>query len=232
MPFIFIGGSAHTGTTLLLKILSLHSSIHSPLGILENSLEIFNKGSLEWSKSQKWHNSPKMILLKNPSNVLHINDIQRLYPKNKIILMYRDGRDVALSMDRRGHKNNFATCCQYWLERCSLMQKIKSKNMPNVITVKYEDLIDNPIETIESILNWLGLTPENLLDKYESELNPNVIKPPNEINGINHNNLRKWQVNQPLYQSSRWREDITPEQLQIFNYICGNLSKNLGYPDI
>ena len=230
MSFLFIGGCAHSGTTLLLKLLSNHSSIKSPLGILENTLDIFQKNSLACKKTLDLKHNKKTILLKNPSNILHINDIKNIYPKSKIILMYRDGRDVALSMHRRGKKKSFKGCCQYWVDRTQKILKLTNHDTDTIYILKYEDLISNPINILKELVNWIGLdADEDLLKKYETSLNTSVKKPVNEKNGKNHNQLRKWQVNQPLYNSSCWKEEMTPKQLQIFIQIAGKLLTQLNY---
>lgn len=237
MSFIFIGGCGHSGTTLLQKILSYHSTIENPLGILENSIKMFDKLSFEWQRAQimfnetnKNKNKHKIrYLWKNPSNILHIKQIRKLYPNSKVILIHRDGRDVALSMNRRGKKGDFHGCCLYWKERSQLILDWKEKNKDWIYILGYHELINKPNETIQSLLHWLELDNENLIEKYHHGLNTNIKKPPNEKNGKNHNQLRKWQVNQPLYESSVWKEEMTIEQLDIWEKECRNISMKLGY---
>ena len=49
-------------------------------------------------------------------------------------------------------------------------------------------------------------------------------------NGREHNALRNWQINQPLFDGSgRWREEMTPEQKATFKKVAGRLLVRLGY---
>jgi len=246
-PFIFIGGCGHSGTTLLLQILSQHTHITSLLGLEENKLSIFQKNNRDWKDVQKvlkmkYHGSNDgndgnsrsgmRLIYKNPNNILFIKKIKAVYPGCKIILMYRDGRDVALSMHRQGKKGGFKECVKYWTNRTKMVLKYRGKeHNESILILRYEDLINDTDGMLKYIQEFLGVEVENLLDQYLVGLDISVKKPDNESNGKKHNQLRTWQVNQAIYNSSRWRKDMTHEQMKIFDKIGGNLYQKLGYLD-
>ena len=223
--FIFIGGIGHSGTTLLQKILCLHSKIISPYGWLENPDTIFNSSEMVTKWNVKYPN--KTILCKNPKNALYINKIKKLYPKSKIILMYRNGRDVALSMNRRGKFQGFTGCVEYWNQRMKHIWKYH--NDPNVMMVKYEHLAEQPETLLLNIQEYIGLDSEKLIWKYNKQCTTEIKKPKTE-SGNDHKKLRKWQINQPINKdTSRWKTDMDQKQQNIFFEIAGKTSKMVGY---
>ena len=229
--YIFIGGCGHSGTSLLLKILGLHSQvIHFYKGIKneENRNKIFDKENEEYIKITTRTNNTKSILLKNPSNILYIDKIRKHYKRSKIILMYRDGRDVALSYHRRKSFKSFKKCVIHWKDRSELI--LRYSNDGDVFLLKYEDLIDKKGECIKEILNFLELKDEDLLEKYNDNIMPEKAeKPKNETNKIEHRALRNWQINQSLYNSSRWEKDLNWWKKKVFYKIAGNTLTAMGY---
>ncbi len=229
--YIFIGGCGHSGTTLLLKILGLHSQVihfYKNIKNEENSNEIFDRENEEYIKIKTRTKDTKSILLKNPSNILHIDEIRKYYKGSKIILMYRDGRDVALSYHRRGSFKSFKQCVIYWKDRSELI--LRHGNDGDVFLLKYEDLIDKKEECIKEILIFLELKDEDLLEKYNDNIMPDKLeKPKNETKEIEHRALRNWQINQSLYNSSRWEKDLTWWKKKVFYKIAGNMLTAMGY---
>ena len=228
---IFIGGCGHSGTTLLLKILGLHSQVihyYENIENEENSRKIFDKKNEECIKIMTRAENTKTILFKNPSNILYIDEIRKYYKGSKIILMYRDGRDVALSYHRRKSFKSFKECVIYWKDRSELI--LSYGNDEDIFLLKYEDLIDKKEERIREILHFLKLKNEDLLEKYNDNLLPDELeKPKKEINKIEHRELRNWQINQSLYNSSRWEKDLTWWKKKVFYKIAGNMLTAMGY---
>ncbi len=225
---IFIGGCGHSGTTLLLKILGLHSRVihyYENIKNEENSLKIFDDKNEEYIKIMTRAENTKSTLFKNPSNILYIDEIRKYYKGSKIILMYRDGRDVALSYHRRKSFKSFKQCVIYWKDRSELI--LSYGNDEDVFLLKYEDLIDKKEECLKEILNFLELKDEDLLEKYNDNLMPDKLEKPKKK--IEHRALRNWQINQSLYNSSRWEKDLSWWKKKVFYKIAGNMLTAMGY---
>lgn len=215
MKSVFIGGMGHSGTTLLLKLLSLHSQIRSPFGTNENSLELITNSK---KFRQKFKNSSRRILLKNPSNILYIKKIRKAFKDVKIILMHREGKDVSLSLYKRKLFKNFKECVKYWKKRMRLIQHYQKDK--DVLIISYDELVESCTQTVNKICVFLEIELENLEEIYNNNINQEMRKPKSEV-GKNHNRYRKWQINQPIQKSTYWETQMSKKQLKIYNKISG-----------
>ena len=232
---IFIGGPAHSGTSLLEYILSLHSNIkcigdynnlNGDIKFTENNLDIFSSKTLfdkyinEYVKKFNLK-SNDYLLLKNPDNVFHLEQINKFTNnKAKIILIYRDGRDTALSLVRRKELNiwpDFNAAVVYWINVVKIIL-----NSNNVFRLKYEDFIQNLESKLSEIYNFILITDEsckNIID-YHNKCNKTQNDFPNHIN---HVKLRQTQLLTPIYNSSRYKEELTKEQEELYNELTKDL---------
>lgn len=136
---IFLIGAARSGTKLLRTILSQSENIgaipydmnyiwqygHYDLGHdemndidpKEDEIAFIRKFIFKQAKKQ---NVP-IIIEKTVSNALRIDYVRKVFPKAKIIHLYRDGRDVALSAKERWEGSIFDSELQ---SKQEIMQKI------------------------------------------------------------------------------------------------------------
>ena len=100
---IFIVGCGHSGTSILLSVLSNHPRFYT---IIPESY-IFHKNEYHRSKIlrmwvQKAYDNNKHILLeKTPSHCLKVRQILQTFVSPKIIAVIRDGRDVCCSLKKK-----------------------------------------------------------------------------------------------------------------------------------
>jgi len=99
---------------------------------------------------------------KTPEHTGHLAHIRRLFPDAKIIVLYRDGRDVALSLAKtpwapKGIYANFII----WLYYQGIILNVQSQADPNLLFVRYEDVVEKPQETFHDILAFLNLRYES-----------------------------------------------------------------------
>jgi len=92
---------------------------------------------------------------KTPQHIQNIEEILRLYPQARIILMVRDGRDTVNSLLKmpwrpKGLLNN----ARFWSNYIKLgkQQSLRSE----VLTIKYENLLERPKDVLMSICNFIG----------------------------------------------------------------------------
>lgn len=109
-----------------------------------------------------------------PRNVLYMQEILDLYPHSHIINMVRDPRDILLSQKNKwrirflGAKNipyqeafrswaNYhpVTISQLW--NAAINAGNKFADHPRVKTVKFEDLVTQPEQVLNSVCDFLGL---------------------------------------------------------------------------
>jgi hypothetical protein len=228
---VFIVGCGHSGTSLLLAVLGTHSRIFA---IPYESSIAAQDDQQKFQKKLK--NFDEMTILarkhrwveKTPKHIRYIGRILQWRPDAKILIMIRDGRDVAFSIRertglpergiRRWVEDNLAGK-PYWTH-------------PNVYLVKYEELISDFVSTVRHILEFLGEEyEEGLKDYYKIPrkwYSDEISKPPTP-SGHNHEQYRNWQINQPLFDGrGRWK-NMSENELSLIYDIGGELLSEFGY---
>jgi hypothetical protein len=95
---------------------------------------------------------------KTPHQLPHLPTILAAYPDVKIILVYRDGRDVALSLSKVpwGPPSVYAAF-SIWLKMCRWHRwALEQKNL-SLLCMRYEDLVTNPEKELRRITDFLGV---------------------------------------------------------------------------
>lgn len=227
----FIVGCGHSGTSLLLAILGSHPRIFAvpyESGLFKKSvrrvkfiLKKFDNNMISLGK--------KHWMEKTPKHIYYIENILKLVPNARIVLIIRDGRDVALSIKAR--TNNFEEGVKRWVKDNKAGQQFWDH--PQLLKIKYEDIIEDFKKTISLILNFIGETYESDVEqfykkpkKYYSE----VISKAESVYGKNHDQYRNWQINQKLFDGrKRWKREMSEEEKTIFNNIAGPMLNEYGY---
>jgi hypothetical protein len=214
---IFICGCGHSGTTILNKIIGNHKNIYSitqETGLFaqhkqKNKDEEIIK-NLE-SLDKRVELNKKWMCEKTPGHVYGIDKIFKLIKNPKIIVIIRDGRDVVASLNKR--YDDFNKSINRWIEDNNTWLNNQYKDSFHVL--KYEDLVKEPQIELKKICDYLPEEYDNNMLNYEKEKKEfPVFDGP--IEGRNHVELRKYQLNQDLYDGSkRYLKDLTEEQMNL-----------------
>jgi hypothetical protein len=98
---------------------------------------------------------------KSPNNTKHISVIKEIYPQAKFIHIVRDVRDCCLSANK-AWKSNIYRCAQRWDDTLlEFNNQIKHMNADDIFIIKYENLLENPIERISCMCKFLEIQFEN-----------------------------------------------------------------------
>jgi Sulfotransferase family len=167
-------------------------------------------------------------LEKTPRHILHIGKILEWLPNAKIIIITRDGRDVAYSIKQRS--GSLDTGVKRWCEE-NLAGKEYWSN-PNVYLIKYEQLISDFEIAITGVLSFLGEEYDDGIKEFykipKRWFSKVISKPPIPF-GRNHEQYRNWQINQPLFDGrGRWKE-MSADELSYVEETAGSLLVELGY---
>jgi hypothetical protein len=233
---IIVCGAPRSGTTLLISILDSHKEI---LAIPFETWLLVNKRRNRWFKRESLNR--KFILLqlkafllslnitkdhrrwceKTPTNVFYLDFIFSLFNKKvKVINIIRDGRDVVMSHHSR--LGNFMSP-QKWVRYVE--EGLKYKNDPNVLTIRYENLITKYEDTTALIAQFLNI--ENTF-KPDFYLNTNVSDNTSVISGFGNKGIYEAK---PISKQSlgKWKnnEQITRQFIEFPPAL--NLLKQLGY---
>jgi hypothetical protein len=95
---------------------------------------------------------------KTPEHTAHIGRIRRLYPDSKILVLVRDGRDVALSLSKAPWMSGgLYVGLLVWLYYQRLVLRAEESGLSNLYFARYEDIVTNPHQEFRSILEFLDL---------------------------------------------------------------------------
>lgn len=159
---------------------------------------------------------------KSPGHVFYWNEIKREFPQAKVIHIVRDGRDVASSIinARMGPKTYYAAA-QMWRDYLAQIEAIKQDCAADqFIEMRYESLLANPQRDLQKICDLLGVTySDSMLNFFEKDTNYQTDK-------TNLENLRK-----PLIADNqeKWRQNLSPQDLQEFETVAGDFLSRFGY---
>ena len=106
---------------------------------------------------------------KNNFHIHYLNELHSIYPKSRMLHIVRDGRDVACSYQEvmeSKFNNPYAPKLSTGIseiarEWSNNVQKVNQflTSLPEMdgMTIRYEDLVQKPAETVHSICSWLGI---------------------------------------------------------------------------
>lgn len=228
---IFVVGCGHSGTSIMLAMLDMHPNIYAVPDetrllrkgfFLKNLLKVlrWNKAALAAGKS-RWAE-------KTPTHIRVLPLLFSTFPDAKVILLLRDGRDVAVSMKKR-REDGFSWGVRRWLRDNRLGEPFWSH--PRVSVIRYEELVTQPDETARKICAFLEepfceemVRPES---KKREWYDPNTVQP---VKREDHAAFRNWQINQPLFNGSgKWKKEMTAEERCHFKEFANEKLVEYGY---
>ena len=141
-------------------------------------------------------NSESRVIDKLPHNFMNIAAIVSLFPKSKIIHVRRNPISTCLSIykENLGEFHSYGYDLNYLVEYYKYyrahMNRWQSANIAdNLYTIDYEQLVDNPEETLRKVFNFIELPFESSCLDFHKE-------------GRAVKTLSKDQVRKPIYRSS------------------------------
>jgi protein-tyrosine sulfotransferase len=174
----------------------------------------------------------KTMLFKFPF-VHYVSLFRILFPRDYLILLLRDGRDVvssSMKTFRKGlFKRKFSEYCAEWT--CATGTILKHdvngpRHHPRTLIVKYEELVSNPEGHMREVLDKVGLE----CDKYDfSGLRDMPVRGSSDLadqaNGVH---WQPWKPRGKFNPVGRWR-DWPEHRKQKFKVIAGDMLINAGY---
>jgi hypothetical protein len=160
---------------------------------------------------------------KTPEHTGQLPRVRRLFPDAKILVLYRDGRDVAQSLTQVPWMSadlnvNFIV----WLYYQWVVRRERQCAGPNVHFARYEDVVADPEKQLTAILNFLGLPYE-----------PAVVEGYGNREGVPERELA-WK-GRALGRISRervgvFRRELTADQIAVLERLGRTALSELGYP--
>jgi len=98
---------------------------------------------------------------KSPAHTGKLWRIKEVFPEAKVLFLYRDGRDVALSLTKvPWMHHDLYVSFTVWLYYYWVLRKAQQCAVPDLLCIKYEELATNPAAELRKILDFLGLEYE------------------------------------------------------------------------
>ena len=159
---------------------------------------------------------------KSPHHVLFWSDIRSALPGVSVLLVIRDGRDVALSLRaaRFGPKS-VARAAHRWVRWMKGIEVVQ-KDLPahRIHIMRYEDLTTEPETTLRKVCHFLGENfHRDLMSFHESRTTYSSYS-------LEHVNLQR-----PLMQENlgKWWFEMQPRELAVYQDIAGQTLERWGY---
>jgi hypothetical protein len=153
---------------------------------------------------------------KTPKHIHFIEQMLFFRPQAKVLAMIRDPRDVACSLRARGF--SFEEGLLRWLDdNKALLRHLKNEQ---VLVLSLEKLVRQPEEEMRKVLGFLALPYEYLLNYHLNKepwySNTVVESRPSNARGENHNHLRNWQINQPIFPDTRrYHKEMVGQDFEV-----------------
>ncbi len=164
-----------------------------------------------------------------PTNVPHLLRIKKDFPDARIIHIIRDGRDVALSLHKRGwsrplpwdRDRGLMAAGLYWEWIVRKGRKLGSMLRPDYLEVRYEDLVEQPAATLERLAAFLAhdLNYERIQRVSIGSVKTPLTSFPEELKGMQFTPVGRWKN----------RDKFSPNQLVLFESLSGDYLQSLGY---
>jgi hypothetical protein len=160
---------------------------------------------------------------KTPEHTGHVTRIRQLFPEAKILILYRDGRDVAVSLSKAPwmHGGLYVSFL-VWLYYQNLVTQIRAAGLPNVHFARYEDIVADPERELTAILEFLDLPYEPMVAHGSG--NPEGI-PPREY-AWKANALKKISP----YRVGSFQAELSRTQIAILERLGQQTLATFGYP--
>jgi len=236
-PPIFIVGCGHSGTSLLLAVLGSHSKICPIPGETKLAYNyITNAAVLHPEASQMIRYFDLLTISENkarwiektPKHIFSIPLLRQHFPGCKFIIILRDGRDVACSIEAR--YGSLEEGVKRWIEDNRVGEPYWKD--ADVHVLKYEDVVENFGETVRGALNFLGEEfEEQVLRSHEKPkyfYSKKIEKPP-DVTQAHHDQYRNWQINQKLFDGrGKWKQ-LPEEKKAMIKKAAGDMLIKYGY---
>ncbi len=159
---------------------------------------------------------------KTPEHTGLLPHVRRLFPDAKVLVLYRDGRDVAQSLTQvPWMSSNLYVNFLVWLYYQWVVRQERQGACPDVHFARYEDIVADPEKQLSGILNFLGLPYE-----------PAVVEGYGNREGVPDRELA-WK-GRALARISRdrvgvFRRELTADQIAVLERLGRNALPALGY---
>ncbi|XP_059159247.1 carbohydrate sulfotransferase 4-like isoform X3 [Physella acuta] len=147
-------------------------------------------------------------------------------PAVRIIHLIRDPRGILLSRMHYNSKmsgemhNNYTFFCQRIREDIRISREITHKHWGKILTVRYEDLAQTPLDLTTTMYNFVGL-----------EMSPSIADYVKTImsHDLLNKTARKTSRKNPMQTAYRWRQELPFSVVKQIDHECEDVLRSMGY---
>jgi hypothetical protein len=163
---------------------------------------------------------------KGPLYISHLDLLAELFPEARFVHVIRDGRDVVMAYmeAEQAAPRDVAWGAFHWRLRVSRGRKSGRRLGPGRYReYRYEALVERPEEVVREICEFIDLEYDAQMFTYQEKAESFLAdaKHPDD-----HQHLRL----APTKGLLDWREQMSPDDVALFEGIAGDLLEELGYP--
>lgn len=158
---------------------------------------------------------------KSPGYISKLHVLQRMYPQARFVQIVRDGRDVWLSLRKLGWERSVVKVARDWQATLRASRRYAARHLGGrYLELRYEDLVARPEHELRRITAFIGEDySDALLDSTQDPSRNAAFRDwPRIHDRIDPANLEKW------------RQELSPRELALFEAQAGGLLRELGYP--
>ena len=141
--------------------------------MIENGLpdaRRFGKERSGWKAATYSTRNHEILISKQPQDLLRLDSLKAFYADRKAILktivMLRDPRDLMTTMRKRGDEKAYCYPCDYWKNYYDAF--LNQHNCDQTLLVRYENLIENPIDLQQIIEKFVEKKMQVPFDQFQN----------------------------------------------------------------
>ena len=162
-----------------------------------------------------------------PDNLLYMRQIKKEIPDALFIHMIRDGRDVAISMNKEGwirpfpwdRKQGLLTAALHWKWKVSHGIQAGRALGAAYLEVRFEELLDRRTDVLQTVGTFIG--QELKLDQITQGSLGTMVDP--------NTSFQKESHSREFRPVERWRKLLSESELAAVESTIGPLLQHLGY---
>lgn len=175
------------------------------------------------------------IVDKQIKYILYIDDIIRIFPNAKIVLLVRDYHDVIASWRKRGlgGGREVAYIAEIWRISYQKAWDAIQKYPNKILLVKYEELVNDPEKRLKEIAKYFEFTYHNMMVNHHENFMEYIENMRSNVSDEFLTRLKDFHSNtlSPVKTDliGEWKKNLNTDEVSIIENICGEIGTKYGY---
>lgn len=170
-------------------------------------------------------NSAKIWGQKTPRFIREIELFEKNISNIKWILIYRDPRAVISSMlQTKNQTNSIIKACKRWKKDNRVIIDLMDAPKPNIMLVKYENLILNMDESIKAIFKFIGISVPDIADIINQEIDNSLVSGNPKYNTSVRSGLKS-----DIRKIDSWKRKLSFKEIAYIERYCHEEMNRLSY---